>query len=116
MRLYRVMVYRRGNLEIDVAEQAGEVLDVAYRDGWPRQQVLTDTGSGFDRTPDWRTSRREALEIAIAQVESAQANAAAVLDDLRNRLLTEHHRPLPAAAAAGSGESAAGGRDVTPAA
>lgn len=89
MRLYRVLVCRRSNLELEVAEQAGELVTNGSDLNWHYHGVLTDGGSGFKRTPDWRPSRREALEMAIAEVESAQANAAAVLDDLRHRLLDE---------------------------
>lgn len=68
--------------------------------------------------PPWVLSHEQAIRNAIAEVEQAAASLAALLDQLRQQLLEECSRPLPAegaSAIAGPGESAAGGRDVTPA-
>ena len=67
--------------------------------------------------PPWARSREQAIRNAIAEVEHAAASLAALLAQLRQQLLEDCSRPLQAAGAelGGPTESAAGGRDVTPA-
>lgn len=114
MTVYRVLVYRRG-LHLVATEQAGELVrsDLDWR------LFVNVDGTWFDHSvaPAWHESREDAIRAAIAEVEEAAASAAVVLDELRQRLVNIEQRPLPAevAALSGHGESAAGGRDVTPA-
>lgn len=113
MRVYRVLVSRGPGLEVEVHEQEGETV-ISTEDR--RRMVRLENGHYFDQGPDWRPSRLEALRMAAARLEDAAASTLATLDQVLNRIVNIERRPLPAGAAVGSGESAAGGREVTPAA
>lgn len=115
MRLYRVIVYRRGDLHLDLQEQEGYL--VRSSKDWSLKVNAGGVWFDWSVAPSWHESREAAIGAAIEEVEDAAANTAAVLDDLRNRLVNIEQGPLPAqvATVVGHRESAAGGRDVTPA-
>lgn len=120
--MFRSLVSIKADGRADVYHQDGEVVEVRDKNHY----------SGFDRyvrvaghwlyklTGDWRAHRWEALIRAAEELEEIAGRLACKAAELRHQAEDARNetRPLPAEGAAftGPGESAAGGRDETPAA
>lgn len=74
MRVYRVLVYARSNLEVVISEQEGEVVESkADRTRW----VRLDDGYFFKYGPEWRDTKSEAYWLAAQEMEAAAAKLVA---------------------------------------
>lgn len=77
MRVYRVLVYARSNLEVVACDQEGEPVESPDdRSRWVRQ----DDGYLHRHTPDWRPTREEACRLAAEEMEAAAVTLMAQAD------------------------------------
>lgn len=120
--MFRSMAYIKPDGRVDVHHLQGELLELRDRNALNGYGQFVRVGGDFiyKLTDEWRPHRWEALARAAAELELIAGRIACKAAELRNQAEDARNeiRPLPAEGAvfAGPGESAAGGRDETPAA
>ena len=120
--MFKSSVYIRPDGRPDVFHLEGELVELRDRnqiDG-VGQFVRVAGDFIYKLTDEWRSNRWETLTRAAEELEQIAGRMALKAAELRHQAQDARNetRPLPAAGAAftGPGESAAGGRDETPAA
>ena len=120
--MYRAFLYFKADGHCDVHHQEGHVVELRDKNALDGRALYVKTPGDYvyRLTGDWREHRWESLMRAAEQLEEAAGRLACKAAELRHQAddARSEIRPLPAEGAvfAGPGESAAGGRDETPAA
>lgn len=120
--MYRAFLYFKADGSVDVHHQEGQVVELRDKASQSGHALYVKTSADFvyKLGGDWRAHRWEACLRAAEELEEVADRLACKAAELRNEAATARNetRPLPAEGAAftGPGESAAGGRDETPAA
>ena len=120
--MFKSTVSIRPDGHVELHHLEGEVVEVRDRNHQSGYDYFVRIGGQwlYKLTGEWRLHRWEALLRAAEQLDEAAERITDKAAELRHEAATARNetRPLPAEGAviAGPGESAAGGRDETPAA